>query len=38
MDLFLCDSGYSCEDHFHEPDTFLHSWEALAYLLASPCW
>lgn len=30
-------SGYSCEDHFHESDTFQHAWEVLAYLLQSPC-
>lgn len=28
-------SGYGCEDHFLEPDTFEHSWEALAELLDS---
>ncbi len=27
--------GYSCEDHFHESDTLLHSWEVLAKLLTS---
>jgi len=26
-------SGYSCEDHFYESDTLLHSWEILANLL-----
>eukprot|EP00760_Papus_ankaliazontas_P007678 PhM_4_TR13451/c0_g1_i1/m.51038/K01950/E6.3.5.1, NADSYN1, QNS1, nadE; NAD+ synthase (glutamine-hydrolysing) len=26
-------SGYSCEDHFLEDDTFIHSWEVLAELL-----
>ncbi len=26
-------TGYSCEDHFHESDTLLHSWEVLAQLL-----
>lgn len=26
-------TGYSCEDHFHESDTLLHSWEVLAELL-----
>lgn len=31
-------TGYSCEDHFQEPDTLLHAWEVLAYLLQSPCW
>ncbi|ESO87061.1 hypothetical protein LOTGIDRAFT_177462 [Lottia gigantea] len=25
--------GYGCEDHFHENDTFLHSWEVFAELL-----
>ncbi|KAF5302935.1 hypothetical protein FQA39_LY02115 [Lamprigera yunnana] len=29
-------SGYSCEDHFYESDTFLHSWEVLLDLLISP--
>ncbi|CAD1480281.1 unnamed protein product [Heterotrigona itama] len=29
-------SGYSCEDHFYEPDTLLHSWEVLATILKSP--
>ncbi|XP_063992644.1 glutamine-dependent NAD(+) synthetase isoform X1 [Diachasmimorpha longicaudata] len=28
-------TGYSCEDHFHENDTILHSWEVLAALLKS---
>ncbi|CAK9043576.1 Glutamine-dependent NAD(+) synthetase (NAD(+) synthase [glutamine-hydrolyzing]) [Durusdinium trenchii] len=28
-------SGYGCEDHFHEIDTFVHSAEALAELLQS---
>eukprot|EP00177_Eucheuma_denticulatum_P007318 GFKZ01013317.1.p1 GENE.GFKZ01013317.1~~GFKZ01013317.1.p1 ORF type:complete len:735 (+),score=88.97 GFKZ01013317.1:41-2206(+) len=27
-------TGYGCEDHFHEPDTVLHSWEAIARLIA----
>ena len=27
-------SGYGCEDHFFEHDTLLHSWEALASLIA----
>lgn len=27
--------GYGCEDHFLEPDTFAHSWEAVASLVAS---
>ena len=26
-------SGYGCEDHFLEQDTFLHSWECLAEIL-----
>ncbi|KAL0276498.1 UNVERIFIED_CONTAM: hypothetical protein PYX00_004057 [Menopon gallinae] len=30
-ELEIC--GYSCEDHFYECDTFLHSWEILAELL-----
>lgn len=25
--------GYGCEDHFLEPDTFTHSWEAISDLL-----
>lgn len=29
-------TGYSCEDHFYESDTFLHSWEVLLELLTSP--
>ncbi|XP_061378873.1 glutamine-dependent NAD(+) synthetase [Danaus plexippus] len=29
-------TGYSCEDHFHESDTFLHSWQVLVELLKSP--
>ncbi|XP_057666917.1 glutamine-dependent NAD(+) synthetase [Diorhabda carinulata] len=29
-------SGYSCEDHFYESDTFLHSWEVLHELLNAP--
>ncbi|XP_063823288.1 glutamine-dependent NAD(+) synthetase isoform X1 [Ostrinia nubilalis] len=33
-ELEVC--GYSCEDHFHEPDTYLHSWQVLAELLKSP--
>ena len=28
--------GYDCEDHFHESDTLLHSWEVLAEILRSP--
>ena len=30
-ELEIC--GYSCEDHFYEGDTLLHSWEVLAILL-----
>eukprot|EP00298_Acanthocystis_sp_HF-20_P016177 c21401_g1_i2.p1 GENE.c21401_g1_i2~~c21401_g1_i2.p1 ORF type:complete len:756 (+),score=324.28 c21401_g1_i2:72-2339(+) len=26
-------SGYSCEDHFHEGDTYTHSWESLEGIL-----
>ncbi|XP_074025874.1 NAD synthetase [Leptinotarsa decemlineata] len=33
-ELEIC--GYSCEDHFYESDTFLHSWEVLAELLTAP--
>lgn len=33
-ELEIC--GYSCEDHFYESDTFLHSWEVLADLLKAP--
>lgn len=29
-------SGYSCEDHFHESDTYLHSWEAFLEILTAP--
>uniref|UniRef100_A0A182MPM7 Glutamine-dependent NAD(+) synthetase n=1 Tax=Anopheles culicifacies TaxID=139723 RepID=A0A182MPM7_9DIPT len=29
-------SGYSCEDHFHEPDTYLHCWEALVEIVQAP--
>ncbi|PVV00046.1 hypothetical protein BB559_000170 [Furculomyces boomerangus] len=28
--------GYSCQDHFFEVDTVLHSWEILATLLVDP--
>ncbi|XP_067120928.1 glutamine-dependent NAD(+) synthetase [Centruroides vittatus] len=28
--------GYGCNDHFHESDTLLHSWEILAELLKDP--
>lgn len=34
--FFSFDSGYSCEDHFYESDTLLHSWEVLATILKSP--
>ena len=30
-ELEIC--GYSCEDHFIEPETMLHSWEVLSELL-----
>mmetsp|Transcript_9027 Transcript_9027/g.18241 ORF Transcript_9027/g.18241 Transcript_9027/m.18241 type:complete len:711 (-) Transcript_9027:845-2977(-) len=30
-------TGYGCEDHFLEPDTFLHSWEVLAELVKRGC-
>ncbi|XP_046803487.1 glutamine-dependent NAD(+) synthetase [Lucilia cuprina] len=33
-ELEVC--GYSCEDHFREPDTFLHSWEVLLEIMMSP--
>ncbi|XP_076278077.1 NAD synthetase [Lasioglossum baleicum] len=33
-ELEIC--GYSCEDHFYESDTLLHSWEVLATILESP--
>ncbi|KAK5643637.1 hypothetical protein RI129_007482 [Pyrocoelia pectoralis] len=33
-ELEIC--GYSCEDHFYESDTFLHSWEVLLDLLTAP--
>ena len=29
-------TGYSCEDHFYESDTLLHSWQVLATLLDHP--
>ena len=29
-------TGYSCEDHFYESDTLLHSWQVLAHLLEHP--
>lgn len=28
-------TGYGCNDHFLEADTYLHSWEVLAELLQS---
>ena len=34
--MTICSSGYSCEDHFYESDTFLHSWEVLVELLIAP--
>lgn len=27
-------SGYGCEDHFLEQDTFFHSWNSLAQILS----
>ncbi|KAH8421135.1 hypothetical protein KR222_004675 [Zaprionus bogoriensis] len=33
-ELEIC--GYSCEDHFRESDTFLHSWETLLEIMMSP--
>ncbi|KAG8240343.1 hypothetical protein J437_LFUL000818 [Ladona fulva] len=33
-ELEVC--GYSCEDHFYESDTFLHSWEVLLEVITSP--
>ncbi|KAJ3316371.1 glutamine-dependent NAD(+) synthetase [Blyttiomyces sp. JEL0837] len=32
-ELEIC--GYGCNDHFLEDDTYLHSWEALAKIIAS---
>lgn len=29
-------TGYSCEDHFYEGDTFLHAWEVLADIIEHP--
>nr|CAH8820169.1 unnamed protein product [Trichobilharzia regenti] len=26
-------SSYGCEDHFHEPDTYTHSWQSIAKIL-----
>lgn len=28
-------TGYSCEDHFYEIDTIIHSWEVLASVISS---
>lgn len=36
MNIFSYFSGYSCEDHFHEPDTFLHSWQVLLEIMTAP--
>ncbi|XP_059479810.1 glutamine-dependent NAD(+) synthetase isoform X2 [Neocloeon triangulifer] len=33
-ELEIC--GYSCEDHFYESDTLLHSWEVLINLIEHP--
>uniref|UniRef100_A0A1A9WFA1 Glutamine-dependent NAD(+) synthetase n=1 Tax=Glossina brevipalpis TaxID=37001 RepID=A0A1A9WFA1_9MUSC len=33
-ELEVC--GYSCEDHFRESDTFLHSWEVFLEIIMSP--
>ncbi|WAR07702.1 NADE-like protein [Mya arenaria] len=33
-ELEIC--GYGCNDHFHESDTFLHSWQVLAELIHAP--
>jgi len=30
-ELEIC--GYSCEDHFHESDTLLHSWQVLVEIM-----
>ncbi|KAK4529264.1 hypothetical protein CCYA_CCYA01G0121 [Cyanidiococcus yangmingshanensis] len=30
-------SGYGCEDHFLESDTFMHSWEVIAQIIARGC-
>ncbi|KAF6005418.1 glutamine-dependent NAD [Cyanidiococcus yangmingshanensis] len=30
-------SGYGCEDHFFESDTFMHSWEVIAQIIARGC-
>lgn len=29
-------TGYSCQDHFMEPDTYLHSWEVLIKIMDHP--
>jgi NAD+ synthase (glutamine-hydrolysing) len=31
-ELEIC--GYSCQDHFNESDTFLHSWQVFAQLIS----
>lgn len=37
MKYFQCIyTGYSCEDHFFEDDTFLHSFQVLESILKSP--
>lgn len=33
-ELEIC--GYSCEDHFLESDTLLHSWQVLIELMIHP--
>lgn len=33
-ELEIC--GYSCEDHYYESDTFLHSWEVFCEILSAP--
>ncbi|BES99355.1 Glutamine-dependent NAD [Nesidiocoris tenuis] len=33
-ELEIC--GYTCEDHFLEPDTSLHSWEVLVAIMMAP--
>ncbi|XP_035773682.1 glutamine-dependent NAD(+) synthetase-like [Anopheles albimanus] len=33
-ELEVC--GYSCEDHFHEPDTFRHCWEVVLEIMRAP--
>ena len=29
-------TGYSCEDHFYESDTLLHSWQVLKAIIEDP--